>query len=44
MQHERVETRVGLLIGLTLFAVSIGGMVEIFPMVFDQGTRPIAGL
>ncbi len=44
MQHERVETRVGLLIGLTLFAVSIGGMVEIFPLVFDRGTQPIAGL
>ena len=42
MKHEKVETRVGLLIGLTLFAVSIGGMVEIFPLVFDAGTKPIA--
>ena len=41
MKHEKIETRVGLLIGLTLFAVSIGGMVEIFPLVFDQGTKPI---
>ncbi len=44
MQHERVETRVGLLIGLILFTVSIGGMVEIFPLVFDRGTQPIEGL
>ncbi len=41
MNHSSIETRVGLLIGLTLFAVSIGGMVEIFPLVFDEGTQPI---
>ncbi|XOV83353.1 MAG: cytochrome-c oxidase, cbb3-type subunit II [bacterium] len=41
MKHEKVETRVGLLIGLTLFAVSIGGMIEIFPLVFDGSTKPI---
>ena len=41
MKHEKIETNVGLLIGLTLFAVSIGGMVEIFPIVFDEGTQPI---
>lgn len=42
MGHEKIETRVGLLIGLTILAVSIGGMVEIFPMVFDQSiTKPI---
>jgi len=41
MNHSSIETRVGLLIGLTLFAVSIGGMVEIFPLVFDEGTKPI---
>ncbi|MEM9622270.1 MAG: cytochrome-c oxidase, cbb3-type subunit II [Pseudomonadota bacterium] len=44
MQHERIETRVGLLIGLILFAVSIGGIVEIFPLVFDRGAKPIEGL
>ncbi|MGK0224181.1 MAG: cytochrome c oxidase cbb3-type subunit 2 [Limisphaerales bacterium] len=45
MKHETIETRVGLLIGLTLFAVSIGGIVEIFPMVFDNvATKPIATL
>jgi cytochrome c oxidase cbb3-type subunit 2 len=44
MKHEKIETRVGLLIGLTLFAVSVGGMVEIFPLVFDGGTKPIETL
>jgi len=44
MQHDKIETRVGLLIGLTLFAVSIGGMIEIFPLVFDRGAQPIDGL
>ena len=41
MQHDKVETRVGLLIGLTLFAVGVGGIVEIFPLVFDGSTQPI---
>ena len=44
MKHEKLETRVGLFIGLTLFAVSVGGMVEIFPLVFDEGTKPIPNL
>ena len=45
MKHEKIETRVGLLIGLVLFAVSIGGIVEIFPMVFDSTkTQPTANL
>ena len=45
MKHERIETRVGLLIGLTLFAVSVGGIIEIFPLVFDQAkTQPIETL
>lgn len=45
MSHDKIETRVGLLIGLTLFAVSIGGIVEIFPLVFDQaGVKPIPEL
>ena len=41
MQHDKVETRVGLLIGLTLFAVGVGGIIEIFPLVFDGSTQPI---
>ena len=45
MKHESIETKVGLLIGLTLFAVSIGGVIEIFPLVFDNATtKPIATL
>ena len=44
MNHKSIETRVGLLIGLTLFAVSIGGIIEIFPLVFDQGAKPIPKL
>ena len=38
MKHKSIETKVGLLIGLTLFAVSIGGIVEIFPLVMDGAT------
>ncbi len=44
MSHERIETRVGILIGLTLFAVSIGGMIEIFPLVFERGAQPVEDL
>lgn len=45
MLHQKIETRVGLLIGLTLFAVSIGGIVEIFPLLFDaHGKTKIANL
>ena len=45
MTHDKIETRVGVLIGLVLFAVSIGGIVEIFPLVFDQaGIKPIDNL
>ena len=45
MKHERVETKVGILIGLTLLAVSVGGMIEIFPLLFDGSTtKPISTL
>ena len=45
MNHKMIETRLPLMIGLTLFAVSIGGMIEIFPMVFDQArAKPIENL
>ncbi len=45
MKHELIEKRVGLLIVLILIAVSIGGAVEIFPLVFEKAsTRPIEGL
>lgn len=41
MGHDQIETRVGVMMALTLFAISIGGMVEVFPLVFDGGTKPI---
>jgi cytochrome c oxidase cbb3-type subunit 2 len=45
MKHETIETRVALLMGLILFAVSIGGIAEIFPIVFEKtATQPIEGL
>ena len=45
MKHEIIETRVGWLIALVLVAVSFGGMVELFPLVFEAGkTQPIENL
>ena len=43
--HEIVEKNVGLMIILTLVAVSFGGLVEIVPLFFQkQTTQPIEGL
>lgn len=45
MNHELIEKNVGLLIALVLIAVSFGGMVEIFPMLFQSAAaKPINGL
>lgn len=45
MNHEVVEKHVGLLIALILVAVSFGGMVEIFPLLFtDKSAQPIPTL
>ena len=45
MNHEGIETRVGWLIAFTLLAVSIGGMVELLPMIFNaNSTKAIATL
>ena len=45
MKHEAIEKSVWLLILVTLVAVSVGGAVEIFPMLFDkQRTQPIETL
>ncbi|MEZ5599239.1 MAG: cytochrome-c oxidase, cbb3-type subunit II [Pseudomonadales bacterium] len=45
MLQKISETRVGALIALILVCVSFGGMVEIFPMVFEQTkTPPVPGL
>jgi cytochrome c oxidase cbb3-type subunit 2 len=37
-KHEKIETNAGLLLVLTMFAVSIGGLVEIAPLFFLQDT------
>lgn len=45
MNHGWIEKHVGALIVLTLVAVSVGGIVEIFPQFFQQHlTQPIPGL
>lgn len=43
MNHDLIERRVGLLVALTLLAVTVGGSVELFPMVFDHRAQPLAG-
>ena len=43
--HEKVEKNIGLMIVLVLIVVSIGGLVQIVPLFFqDSMTEPIAGL
>lgn len=43
--HEVVEKNIGLMIILTIFAVSFGGLVEIVPLFFlDETTEPVEGL
>jgi cytochrome c oxidase cbb3-type subunit II len=37
-KHEKIETNAGLLLVLTMFAVSIGGLVEIAPLFFLKDT------
>ncbi|MDH3643671.1 MAG: cytochrome-c oxidase, cbb3-type subunit II [Gammaproteobacteria bacterium] len=39
MKHEFIEKNVGLFVGLVLVAVSFGGVVEIFPMIFEDATN-----
>ena len=42
MIHTKIERNIGIFMALTLVAVSIGGMAEIFPLVFEQsGSKPI---
>ena len=38
IKHESIETNAGLLIILTLFAISIGGLVEIVPLFYINDT------
>ena len=43
--HEIVEKNIGLMIVLTLIAVSFGGLVEIVPLFFlDETNEPVDGL
>ena len=43
--HDKVETNVGLLIILVIAVISIGGLVQIVPLFFqDSLTEPVAGL
>ena len=45
MNHRWIEKHVGALIVLILVAVSVGGVIEIFPQFFQQQlTQPIPGL
>jgi cytochrome c oxidase cbb3-type subunit II len=39
MKHEIVERKVGLLAVLILLVISIGGLVEIVPLIFDSQVR-----
>ncbi len=43
--HDKVEKNVGLMIVLVIVVISIGGLVQIVPLFFQQSlTEPVAGL
>jgi cytochrome c oxidase cbb3-type subunit 2 len=43
--HEKVEKHIGLMVGLIIFVISFGGLVEILPLFFSKDTtEPVAGL
>jgi len=43
--HEKVEKNIGLMIILTIAVISVGGLVQIVPLFFqDSLTEPVAGL
>ena len=43
--HDKIETNIGLMIILIIITVSIGGLVQIVPLVFQQSTtEAVAGL
>ncbi len=45
MKHEAIEKHVGLMVVLTIIAISFGGLVEIVPLMFQrQTTEPVDGL
>ena len=44
-KHENVETNAGVLLVLTMLAISVGGMVEIAPLFFIKDTTEnVAGV
>jgi len=43
--HDKVETNIGLMIILVIAVISVGGLVQIVPLFFqDSLTEPVAGL
>ncbi|MDH3759588.1 MAG: cytochrome-c oxidase, cbb3-type subunit II [Gammaproteobacteria bacterium] len=43
--HDKVEKNIGLMIVLVIIVISIGGLVQIVPLFFqDSLTKPVAGL
>ena len=43
--HDKVEKNIGLMIILVILVVSVGGLVQIIPLFFqDSLTEPVAGL
>ncbi|MFM8758893.1 MAG: cbb3-type cytochrome c oxidase subunit II, partial [Methylophilaceae bacterium] len=51
MKHDNIERNVGILLVLTMLAISVGGMVEIVPLFFIketvekvEGVRPYSPL
>jgi cytochrome c oxidase cbb3-type subunit II len=45
MKHELIERKVGLMAVLVILVISVGGLVEIVPLIFDSQVRdPAAGI
>jgi cytochrome c oxidase cbb3-type subunit 2 len=45
MSHEKIEKNIGLMIILMLLTVSVGGLVQIVPLLYmKQTTEPVSGL
>jgi cytochrome c oxidase cbb3-type subunit II len=45
LTHDKIETNVGLMIVLTILVVSVGGLLEIVPLFFQNSTtQPVPGL
>ncbi len=38
MKHDKIERNVGILIILTMLAISVGGLVEVVPLFFIKDT------